>query len=281
MPDKVYTLVTGASEGFGKSLAIECARRGMNLLLVALPGEELAQLQQFIEKNYGVSALCFGHDLSKKEECYRLFNTISENDWKVNMLINNAGIGGTHRFIDKDADYYQRQIALNVLAPTILTYFFLPLLQEQPCSYILNVSSMAGLFAVPKKQVYGGTKSYLLAFSRSLRAELRDKNVKVTVICPGGMNTTLPLIIQNRGLTGIGRWSIMEPEEVAIIAIDGLLKGRELIIPGHWNRFIVLLNSVLPALIKNRLKRQWEKKVAETGGHPIELPVRDDWKKTG
>ena len=127
MSNKVYTLVTGASEGFGKSLAIECARRGMNLLLVALPGEELVRLQQFIEKNYSVTAICFGHDLSKKEECYALYKTVSENNWKVNMLINNAGIGGTHRFIDKDANYYQRQIALNVLAPTILSYFFLPL----------------------------------------------------------------------------------------------------------------------------------------------------------
>ena len=76
MLNNVYTLVTGASEGFGKALSIECARRGMNLILVALPGEELKSLKNYIERNYPVTAIYFEHDLSNSDECYRLSRSI-------------------------------------------------------------------------------------------------------------------------------------------------------------------------------------------------------------
>jgi short-subunit dehydrogenase len=253
MHNPPYTLITGASEGFGKALALECASRGMPVILVALPGESLRQLAVFIERNYTVSALYYEHDLTKKEECYSLYKNISEKGLQVQTLINNAGIGGTHLFEEKDASFYHHQIALNVAAPTLLTYFFLPLLQQHPHSYILNVSSMAGFFALPRKQVYGGTKSYLLAFSKSLRSELRHKQVHVSVVCPGGMNTTLTLIIQNRNLSGMSRWSVMDPEAVATVAIDGMLQHKEVIIPGKWNRFFMLLDKLMPRWIRELL----------------------------
>ena len=280
MLNNVYTLVTGASEGFDKALSIECAIRGMNLILVALPGEELKSLKNYIERNYPVTAIYFEHDLSNSDECYRLSRSIIDKKLQVNMLINNAGIGGTHRFEDRDAAHYQHLIALNVVAPTILTHFLLPLLYAHHQSYILNVSSMAGMFVVPNKQVYGGTKSYLLAFSRSLRRELKEKKVSVSVICPGGMNTTLAQIVRNQTLSGIGRWSVMNPEAVAAVAIDNMLKGRELIVPGKWNRFIVFLNMILPGIIKDILKKRMDKnEFASNKGVPI--PLNEYWKKAG
>jgi len=281
MHKTVYTLVTGASEGFGKALSIECARRGMNLILVALPGDELRLLKEYIERNYPVTAIYFEHDLSNNEECFRLYESIVDKKLEVNMLINNAGIGGTHRFEDREASYYQKLIALNVVAPTILTHFFLPLLRAHKRSYILNVSSMAGMFVVPNKQVYGGTKSYLLAFSRSLRRELRDKNVSVSVICPGGMNTTLAQIVKHQKLSGIGRWSVMNPETVAAVAVDNMLKGKELIIPGKWNRFIIFLNMILPGIIKDILKKRMDKNEFASQHKSVPIPLIEYWKKAG
>jgi short-subunit dehydrogenase len=117
MCNKNYTLITGASEGFGKALALECAGRYLNLVLVALPGSGLANLACYIERNYEVRVLFFEHDLSKKEECIRLFEEIKQRDLKINMLINNAGMGGTHFFEERDAEYYYKQIELNVIAP--------------------------------------------------------------------------------------------------------------------------------------------------------------------
>ena len=253
MRNKNFALITGASEGFGKALALECAGRNMNLVLVALPGSGLANLACFIERNYDVRVLFFEHDLSKKEECIRLFEEIKQRDLEINVLINNAGIGGTHFFEEKDTEYYYKQIELNVVAPTLLTHFFLQTLEKNSPSYILNVGSLASFFYLPKKGVYGGTKSYLVTFSKSLRRELKSKNIFVSTVCPGGMNTTPMLILQNKNMKGMGRWSVMDPEKVARIAIDGMLEKKEMIIPGFWNRLFMLFDKLLPKWFKEIL----------------------------
>lgn len=253
MRNKNFALITGASEGFGKAMALECAARNMNLALVALPGSGLSSLSCFIERNYGVSVVFFEHDLSKKEECVRLFEKIKEKKIPVNVLINNAGVGGTHFFEEKDHEYYYKQIELNVIAPTLLTHLFLQTLEKNSPSHILNVGSLASFFFLPKKGVYGGTKSYLVSFSKSLRRELKSKNVFVSAVCPGGMNTTPMLILQNKNMKGLGRWSVMNPEEVAKITIDGMFARKELIIPGFWNRMFMLFDKLLPKWYKEML----------------------------
>ncbi len=253
MLKQYYTLITGASEGFGKALALECARRGMNLILVALPGQELLQLGNYIENEFGVKTVCLPHDLTRKEEFGLLLEEVNQRKLEINMLINNAGIGGTHLFKERDDSFYQRQIALNVTAPTLLTYLLLDNLEQSGPSHILNVSSLAGFFFLPQKQVYGGTKSYLVSFSKSLRLELKQKRIFVSAVCPGGMNTTLALVLQNRGLSGISRWSVMNPEDVARITLDKLIRKRIVIIPGFWNRCFILLSKLLPGFVKDML----------------------------
>ena len=273
MRNKNFALITGASEGFGKALALECAGRNMDLVLVALPGSGLANLACFIERNYEVKVLFFEHDLSKKEECVHLFEEIKQRELKINMLINNAGMGGTHFFEERDADYYYRQIELNVVAPTLLTHCFLQKLERNSPSYILNVGSLASFFYLPKKGVYGGTKSYLVAFSKSLRRELKSKNVYVSTVCPGGMNTTPMLILQNKNMKGMGRWSVMNPEEVAKIAIDGMFRKKEVIIPGFWNRLFMFLDKLLPKWYKEILTDR-SMKQAKPIANPITFSIQ-------
>lgn len=251
--NKRFALITGASEGFGKSLAFECASRNFNLVLVALPGSGLQNVASFIEKNFKVLVFFFEHDLSKREECYKLFHEIQQSGILINILINNAGLGGTHYFTDRTPEYYYKQIELNVVTPTLLIYYFLENMERCTPSYILNVGSLASHFSVAKKGVYSGTKSYLLSFSRSLGRELKRKRISVSTVCPGAMNTTPILTIQNRKLTGLGRWSVMNPEDVARITIDSLLAKRELIIPGFWNKLFLLLNKILPKWYKELL----------------------------
>ena len=253
MRNEHFTLITGASEGFGKALALECAARNMNLILVALPGSGLHNLASFIERNFDVHVIWFEHDLSKKEECIRLFEEVWQRELKINVLINNAGMGGTHFFREKDIEYYCKQIELNVVAPTLLTHHFLQTLEKNSPAHILNVGSLASFFYLPKKGVYGGTKSYLVAFSKSLRRELKFKNVFVSTVCPGGMNTTPSLILQNKNMKGMGRWSVMNPEEVARITIEKMLAKKELIIPGFWNQLFMIMDKFLPRWYKEML----------------------------
>jgi short-subunit dehydrogenase len=256
-----YTLITGASEGLGKALAIECARRRMNLILVALPGPELFSLAEFIKRNYAVDVIAIEKDLCRDESCIELFNEVNALDLPVNMLINNAGIGGTALFEEGSIKLYEKQIKLNVLATTLITRLFLEKLKSNSQSYILNVGSMASFFYLPKKQVYGATKSFIYFFSKTLRKELKKDNVFVSVLCPGAMNTSLDLTLMNKSGNYLSRLSIMNPEDVVPVAIDALLKGKEVIIPGRMNRFFMLLDTILPQGIKKILTGKTMKKI--------------------
>jgi short-subunit dehydrogenase len=103
-----YVLITGASEGLGKFLAIECARRKMNLVLAALPGSRLKNLQKYLIKEFEIDVLCIELDLSEEKNCYQLYQHVKDKGICIFALINNAGIGGTYPFDDNDAWYYSR-----------------------------------------------------------------------------------------------------------------------------------------------------------------------------
>jgi uncharacterized protein len=251
-----YALITGASQGLGKFLAIECASRKINLLLVALPRTELEPLAKFIRQHYPVKVLIQELDLSEEINCYHLYDFTRQMNIRISVLINNAGMGGNTSFDQKDASYYSRLISLNIQTPTLLCKLFLDDLQTQAPSYIMNVSSLAGIFHLPGKQVYGGSKSYLIGFSLSLRRELFNKAVYVSVLCPGGMNTYWRIMQEHRiSGTWISRNSVMEPSEVASIAIKKMFAKKALIFPGKFNQFFLFLNKIIPSIMKDRLIR--------------------------
>lgn len=249
MKTKLYTLITGSSEGFGKALAIECAKRKMNLILVSLPDSGLNQLAEFIIQNYNVDVVPIEKDLAIEENCMMLFKEVEQLDLAVNMLINNVGLGSTMFFKEGNIDFYQKQLKLNVMVTTLLTSLFLNTLKTNTPSHILNVGSLSCFFYLAKKQVYGATKSYVYSFSKSLRAELTSDGINVSVICPGGMNTNATTIMTNKSNHWLARQSIMNPEEVASIAIKGLLNRDEIIIPGFMNKLFLFVDKLLPSFI--------------------------------
>lgn len=264
-----YTMVTGASDGFGKALAIECARRGMNLILVALPGPELHHLANFIRKNFFVDVQSFETNLAIESEIDDLHSKIVEKGVAVNALINNAGIGNTQMFMETSPEFIKQQIKVNVLATTLLTHLFIPELKKNSPSYVLNVGSLCSFFYLPQKQVYGGTKSFIHFFSKSLRKELKSEKVSVSVVCPGGMNTNFTTSLMNRKGNFLSRISILNPEQVAPVVIQKMLSGKEVIIPGVVNRFSIVLDKILPGFLKNiftnRLMKQLKPSSMSTG----------------
>lgn len=249
MKTNLYTLITGASEGFGRALAIECASRKMNLILVALPDSKLHILAETLIQKYAIDVIAIEKDLSVEENCTMLYKQIEELNLPVNMLINNVGISSTMFFSEGSIDFYQKQVKLNVVATTLLTSLFLDMLKTNKPSHILNVGSLSCFFYLAKKQVYGATKSYIYSFSKSLRGELSDEGVNVSVICPGGMNTNETIIQTNKANNWLARQSIMDPEDVAPIAIKGLLNRKEIIIPGLMNKLFLLIDKLLPSFL--------------------------------
>ncbi|GAA4281334.1 SDR family NAD(P)-dependent oxidoreductase [Gaetbulibacter aestuarii] len=250
---RTFTLITGASQGFGKAMALECAQRKMNLLLIALPQSGLGPLAAFIEKNLNVEVHFLECDLSTTESCYNIAKYVSQQKLNIRYLINNAGVLSRGMFDTLDPKFILRQIAVNVTTPTLLIRLLLENLKRSGPSAILNISSMASFFSLPKKQVYGATKSYVTAFSKTLKKELKQHHISVTTICPGGLNTTTRLCYQNRLVGWITRQSVLNPEDAARIAIDAMLKNKTILVPGFVNQCLMFLNKLLPDFIKDYL----------------------------
>ena len=255
MHNPYYTLITGASEGFGKALAIECAHRKMNLILVALPGSALYDVAEEIKYKHEVEVLCIEKDLCKENSCVEVYNEVQALGLRVNMLFNNAGIGSTSLFEDGTIQMYETQIKLNVLATTLLTRLFVGMLKENSPSYILNVGSLACYFPLPKKHVYGATKSFIYYFSKSLRSELKHDHVYVSVLCPGGMKTNKAVTFMIQTGNCFSRLSSMNPEHVVPAAIEGLFNKKEVIIPGRLNKCFLWLDKLLPGFLKTSLMK--------------------------
>ena len=259
--EKKYTLLTGASQGLGKAMTFELAKRGMNLILVALPDSGLEDLASFIKQNYAVDVQFLELDLSKSNNYYKISKFIDKYNISLKYLINNAGVLSRGLFEELDDQFIHDQIMVNVTAPTMLTKILLKNLKENSPSGILNVSSLASFFPLPKKQVYCATKAYLSSFSKSLRKELREDNITVSVVSPGSLNTTTKLCCQNKKLGWINKQSVLDPESVAKTAIDGMLAGKKEIIPGFINNCFVKIDKILPEYFEDKLTNNEIKKL--------------------
>ncbi|HKJ42148.1 MAG TPA: SDR family oxidoreductase [Sunxiuqinia sp.] len=278
-----FTLITGASTGLGKAFAIECARREMNLILVSLPEENLKTLSNDLSLKYGIQVFFREIDLTERSAVEELGEWVTQN-YKVNMLINNAGVGGTCLFEKSTADYLDNIIQLNVRAMTLLTRYLVPAMQKLPQAFILNVSSLAAFSPVPFKTVYPASKAFVHHFTRGLRAELKDSGVKVSVLNPGPIITNSDVKQRIDKQSFYIKLSIMSPERIAQIAIKKLLKGRAVIIPGFMNQFNSLMIRVVPVRFRifvgaNIFKRDFKETPSnESVSNRSERPA---WQQSG
>lgn len=253
---QLTALITGASEGLGKSFAIESAKRGLALVLVSLPNSGLEHLANYLRVNFNSKVCCIEIDLTKNTAAAEIFGKLKEQNISVNVLINNAGLGNWSWFEDKNVEFYRTQIDLNITNTVLLTRLFLNHIDKSTASYILNVGSLGGHFIVPKKQVYGATKSFVGYFTRCLQLELSGTNVHISLLSPGGINTKPELLVMNNELKGFAKATILEADYVAKTAMDGMLKGKKEIIPGFANRFLLILDKIIPAFLKEIIIRR-------------------------
>jgi len=244
-----YALITGASSGIGKALALECASKGMNVLLVALPGEDLKVVEEEISHKYRVSCKSFGVDLSVHCSSTAVYNWVKEHDYKVNVLVNNVGVGSKGGFEQLSPDFYHTQIHLNVMTTCMMTRLFINDLKQNGPSHIMNVGSMGGFFMLPEKVVYSATKAFVYAFSRGLRMELASSGITVSVLCPGGTDSNEKTTAINKDLKGLAKTSILQPHDVAREAVNKMLKGQARIIPGFINKLSYHMGRMMPEFI--------------------------------
>lgn len=242
---KTYTVITGASRGLGKSLAYECAACNRNLILISLPGENINLLAIRISAMYNVDVCYFETDLTNDRELNHLCDNLSEK-FNIDMLINNAGIGGVHDFTNASASYVDNIILLNIKALVTLTQKLLPVLKKQEKAYILNIASMASFGPMPYKTVYPASKAFVYSFSRGLYAELKGSNVLVSVAHPGGMATNPNVSARINTHNRLIKSTVLSPDSVAQICIKKVLKGKSIIIPGIMGKLSWLLIKIFP-----------------------------------
>lgn len=250
---KHFVLITGASEGLGKSFAIESAKMGMDLFLVALPDTGLPSLCSLINSNFGVFVDYLELDLTDDQSCTQLLDHVKSKSYPISFLINNAGVGGNYLFTNENFTTFNRMIQLNIKATAMITHGLLDVLQAQETAFIINVSSIIAHFEGAYKQVYGATKSFVYYFSKSLQHELENTNVHVSVLSPGGINSNISHFRKCQQLNTISKLSILDPEFVASYAIQKCLQKKNQIIPGRLMRFYFLFSKILPDFVKYRL----------------------------
>lgn len=255
---KSYALVTGASHGFGKYLALEVAKKDINLILVSLPDDELDDVKERC-KEWGIDCHSYETDLTDKQNVLALTQWANEN-YNIRILINNAGLGDTNHFRKSDINQIYDVIKLNIVATTLITHQLLPNLLRQKDAYILNVSSMASFSPIGYKTVYSATKRFIQHFSRGLSEELRKTSVFVSVVHPGPMKTNVDVTrrITSQGL--VGKIGLLSPEKAAEITIRRLFKHRSLILLGKLNHFIWFLLSIMPLSIRLRVMSKFAKR---------------------
>ncbi|MDD4144380.1 MAG: SDR family NAD(P)-dependent oxidoreductase [Prolixibacteraceae bacterium] len=243
--NRLYTVITGASRGLGKSLAHECAACNRNLILISLPGENINLLATRISVIYNIEVRYFETDLTNDRELNHLCDELSVK-FNIDMLINNAGIGGVHDFTNASAAYIDNIILLNIKALVTLTQRLLPVLKKQEKAYILNIASMASFGPMPYKTVYPASKAFVYSFSRSLYAELKDTNVLVSVAHPGGMATNPHVSERINSYNRLIKSTILSPDSVARICIRNVLNGKSIIIPGIMGKLSWVIIKILP-----------------------------------
>ena len=236
-------LITGASSGIGRDIARYLDKLGYELILVARSEDKLKELTKELSNSRYLI-----YDLSKGKECYKLYNELK--DENIDFVVNNAGFGLFGYFDETDLDKELEMIDLNIKSVHILTKLFLKDMVKKDKGRILTVASSAGFYAGPYLNTYYATKNYVLKLMMGIYEELkvRNSNVKVSVLCPGPVNTNF-----NNVAGGTFNTKGLSSEYVAKYAVDKALKNKLIIIPGTMMKMGVFFSRFLPYKIQLKM----------------------------
>ena len=243
-----YALITGASKGIGKAIAEELAKRKINILLVARSGDLLKEVSKNIATVYNVETAYLAIDLAETNASKKIYDWCMANNYTINILINNAGYGLSGAIDRYSLPEHQAMMQVNMNVVVETSYLFLDMLKKQSQSYIVNVASAAAYQSVPGLNIYAGTKSFVLSFSRGLNYELKDTSVFVSAACPGATDTNFANRAKATGEKAqkLAKQFNMTPAAVAKIIVDGMFAKKVEIVAGFINKLGVFLAWILP-----------------------------------
>jgi short-subunit dehydrogenase len=242
-------IVTGASSGIGRAIALELARQGGKVVCTARREDRLQALAKEIEA-LGGNVACVAGDVTDPVVRGRCFEAAQSHFGGVDILVNNAGVGAIGHFETADPQRVRRLMEVNFFALVEMTRAALPLLKRAPRPIIVNISSILGRRGVPCNSEYAASKFAVHGFSESIRAEFFAAGIDVLVVCPGTTDTEfVDRVLESKGGPKWPEHRAVTAESVARATVRAIRRGSHEITPYLWGKVLVLLNRISPWLV--------------------------------
>lgn len=244
IPIEGWALITGASRGIGRAIAVELARYKVPLILVARSHSKLLELSKMLEKCYRIPTKIFVCDFAKNDAAEQLWEMIAKESNKngkslqIDIFIHNAGIGDTKNLVDMDTTKIQDIITVNVTSGSKLCQIFGNQMKQRRRGRIVLISSITGFApGLPTAGIYVATKAFLRSLAVSMGREMELFGVGVTSVCPGGVHDTY--FAEGSNMKDASIWKVpfgkLTSEVVARSTIRGMIRGHPEIVVGWLN----------------------------------------------
>lgn len=248
-------LITGASSGIGRELAIELARHGVDVVLVARRADRLAEVAAEVTK-LGRRAVVIAGDITDAAIRHQALAAAQRDFGGLDILINNAGVAAHGRFAEADPARLRPIMELNFFVPVEFIREAIPLLRNGRNPLIVNVGSILGERGVPHKTEYSASKFALHGFSEALRPELKHLGIDVLLVAPGPTESEhFDVLLEDKGGLPWAEPTRMPAREVARQITSAIKTGRQFLVVGRKSRLWLLLNRLAPRIVDRILNR--------------------------
>jgi short-subunit dehydrogenase len=240
-------LITGASQGIGKALALAAVKRGGKVLAIARSADLLQQLAGQVHGGGTLEEI--QGDITSPDDRQRIIQAAQDCFGGLDVLVNNAGIGATGHFVDADADRLRKIFEVNFFGLTEMTRVCLPLLKLGNRPAIVNISSIAGRRGIPARSEYSASKFAVEGFSEAIRAELAKDGIDVIVVCPGLTQTNFSQnMIEQKALVKFDHLRGMTSEQVADATLRAIERGSMQVTLTLKGKLLVFVSRFFPRL---------------------------------
>jgi short-subunit dehydrogenase len=248
-------LVTGASQGIGRALVVEAAKRGAKVLAAARSEALLAELAAEVRKAHGVVETVHA-DVTKPEDRQAMVDAAVKHYGGLDILVNNAGIGATGHFMDSEPEVLRAIFETNFFGVTETVRVFLPLLKQGVTPAIVNISSIVGKRALPARSLYSSSKFAVSGFSEAIRAELAKDGIDVLVVSPGLTQTNFSQnMLEQKAKMQFDHLRGMTSEQVAIATLRTIEKGKLDVTLTLKGKLLILVNRFFPWFVDWKAKK--------------------------
>lgn len=244
-------LITGASSGIGREIALYLSDLGYDIIVVARNNQALKDLQREVKTKVEIVKM----DLTDRENVWRLHEMYKREP--IEVLVNNAGFGLYGLVTETDLEKDLELIDLNITALHMLTKLFLADMKKRNLGYILNVSSIAGFLSGPLMAEYYASKNFVLSYSKAINKELKKEGseVHISALCPGPTKTNF-----NKVAKVEFKAKPYSAEYVAEYGINKMFEEKPVIVPGLKMKFVHLASKLLPSSITSEFAYEIQKR---------------------